>query len=94
MRLLTLLLALAFAAAGIVFGALNPQSARIDFYWFSLDGSLGAMLLIALLGGALLGGVAVLLGVVWPLRRKLRRLRRDAAQPASAPAAPAESEPA
>ena len=88
MRLFTLLLALAFAAAGIVFGALNPQAARIDVYWFSLDASLGAMLLLALLGGALLGGIAVLLGVVWPLRRRLRRAQRNSAQQAVAVAAP------
>jgi lipopolysaccharide assembly protein A len=94
MRLFTLLLALAFAAAGIVFGALNPQSARIDLYWFSLPGSLGAMLLLALLGGAVLGGLAVLLGVVWPLRRRLRRVQRDTAKPAVAVAPPLDSEPA
>ena len=94
MRLFTLLLALAFAAAGIVFGALNPQSARIDFYWFSSELSLGAMLLLALLGGALLGGIAVLIGVVWPLRRRLRRAQRETAQTPVAVVAPLDSEPA
>jgi putative membrane protein len=77
MRILFLFLALAFAAAGIVFGALNPQSARIDFYWFALDASLGAALLLAALAGAVLGGLAVLAGVAWPLRRRLRREQRQ-----------------
>jgi putative membrane protein len=89
MRLIYFLLASAFAAAGIVFGALNPQPAQIDFYWFTSGGPLGAVLLIAALAGAVGGGVAVLVGVAWPLRRRLRReLRQASARAAEAPTAP------
>jgi putative membrane protein len=80
MRLVFLFLALSCIAAGILFGALNPQPARVDFYWFALDGSLGLLLLGSALGGAILGGCAMLVGMVWPLQARLRRARRDAAR--------------
>jgi len=80
MRLVFLFLALLCVAAGILFGALNPQSARVDFYWFAFDGSLGAMLLIFAFAGAGFGGAALLIGVVWPLQSRLRRARREHAR--------------
>jgi putative membrane protein len=80
MRLVFLFLALTCIAAGILFGALNPHAARVDFYWFALDGSLGLLLLGSALGGAVLGGIAMLVGMVWPLQARLRRARRDAAR--------------
>ena len=77
MRLLFLLLSLLFIAAGIVFGALNADPARVDFYWFAFDASLGALLLLATFVGAICGGAALWIGKVWPLQRSLRRVRRD-----------------
>jgi uncharacterized integral membrane protein len=87
MRLFFLILALVFAAAGILFGALNPEPVRIDFYWFGIDASLGVLLLASALLGAILGGTALLVGVIWPLQAKLRRARRQTAAVA-APAPP------
>jgi putative membrane protein len=89
MRLLYLALAIAFAALGILFGALNPDAVSVDFYWHSVSISLGAALLLAAFVGALLGGLAMLLGVVWPLQARLRRTRRDQAKapPEAAPPA-------
>lgn len=80
MRLVFLFLALLCVAAGILFGALNPQSARVDFYWFAFEGSLGALLLIFAFAGAGFGGAALLVGVVWPLQSRLRRTRREHAR--------------
>lgn len=77
--LLQVLIALAFVAGGVLFGALNPQLVTLDFHLLRLDASLGVALLIALLLGALLGGAAVAVGVVWPLQRRLRKARREAA---------------
>lgn len=88
MRLVFLFFALIFVAAGILFGALNPQPARVDFYWFAFEGSLGALLLIFALIGAGFGGAALLVGVVWPLQGRLRRERRAHAHPARAEPAP------
>jgi uncharacterized integral membrane protein len=68
-------------AAGIVFGALNPHSVDIDFYWFSFSASLGSAFLLSALVGALLGGFAITLGIVWPLRRRLRRATRQVGKP-------------
>ena len=79
--LLQVLLALIFVAAGILFGALNPQAATIDFHVFQTTASLGVSLLTALLIGALLGGLAVTVGIVWPLRRRLRKAERTPARP-------------
>jgi lipopolysaccharide assembly protein A len=88
MRLFFLLLSLFCLGAGLLFGALNPQPARIDFYWFAFDGSLGVLLLLAALAGALAGGAAVVMGMVWPLQQRLRAARRANAsrEPATLPA--------
>ena len=76
------LLALAFAAAGVLFGAFNPDVVHVDFHVFRVSSSLGVALLAALFVGALLGGLAVTVGIVWPLRRRVRKLAREgAAQP-------------
>jgi uncharacterized integral membrane protein len=72
MRVLKALAALCFIALGIVFGALNRQHVRIDLALAQLDGRLGFILLAVLLLGALLGGIAVMAGVVWPMRRRQR----------------------
>lgn len=80
MRLLFLLISLLFVAAGLVFGALNAAPARIDFYWFALDASLGVLLLLAAFAGAIAGGVALWVGKIWPLQRALQRARREASR--------------
>ncbi|MBS0577430.1 MAG: DUF1049 domain-containing protein [Proteobacteria bacterium] len=76
---LQVLLALAFVAAGVLFGAFNPQPVIVDFHLFQWHAGLGVALLSALLLGAVLGGVAVSVGIVWPLRRRLRKLARASA---------------
>jgi uncharacterized integral membrane protein len=73
MRLLKTLIALMFVALGVVFGALNRQTVHIDLWHSAYDVRLGVTLIAVLLGGALLGGLVVTAGVVWPLRRRLRK---------------------
>ena len=86
MRLLQLLIAMLFIAAGVVVGALNPQSMTLDFYYRYVHVGVGVAMLTALLAGALLGGLAITIGVVWPLQRRLRRTQRDLpASPATIP---------
>ena len=79
MRVIKALLALCFVALGLIFGALNRQHVRIDLALGVVEGRLGLVLLTILLVGAFLGGLAVLAGVVWPMRRRLR----GAGEPAS-----------
>lgn len=71
--LLQLLIALAFVAGGVVFGAFNPQAVTLDFHLLQVHASLGVAILVALFVGALLGGIAVVVGLVWPLQRRLRK---------------------
>ena len=73
MRLLKTLVALMFVALGLVFGALNRQTVLIDLWQWTLEARLGLTLIGVLLLGALLGGLVVTAGVVWPLRRRLRQ---------------------
>jgi putative membrane protein len=89
MRPLRILVALVFAAAGLVLGALNPQRVTLDLGVAGLDASLGVMLLAALLLGALGAGLAMALGEVLPLRRQLQRART--AGSAAAPHLPPDS---
>ena len=73
MRLIKSLIALCFVMLGVVFGALNKQRVRVDLWFDSIDGHLGLVLLSVLVLGALIGGVVVTAGVVWPLRRRIHR---------------------
>ncbi|MFY2764907.1 lipopolysaccharide assembly protein LapA domain-containing protein [Arenimonas sp. MALMAid1274] len=73
MRLIKALLALLFIALGVLFGAMNRDPVRIELGFANLDTSLGISLLLAVLAGALLAGLVLTAGVIWPLRHRLRR---------------------
>jgi lipopolysaccharide assembly protein A len=73
MRLIRILVALACLAAGIIVGALNPQPVTIDFGLTRGSATLGITVLLSLLAGVLAGGLAVMVGVVLPLRQRLRK---------------------
>lgn len=73
MRLLRPLIALCCVAAGVAIGALNPQRVQLDLGFMTLPSTLGIAVLATLLVGAVLGGLALAVSVVLPLRRQLRR---------------------
>ncbi len=81
MRVIKSLLAMAFVLIGLVFGALNRQSVHVDVWLRGFEMRVGLLLLAVLLFGALLGGAAVTVGVVWPLRRRLHRKGDSASGP-------------
>ena len=85
MRVVWIVVALLFAAAGAVFGALNGGDVALDFYVVAVTVPKAAALLAALLAGWLIGGLILWLAVVMPLRRRLARQRRELAQRAAAP---------
>jgi uncharacterized integral membrane protein len=93
MRLgLIVFLVFVFAVAGASFGALNSQPIELDFYFGTLTLVKGGAVIGALLLGWMLGGLLVYIGLVLPLRRRLRiqarRLRKlEAAAPAETDAA-------
>jgi putative membrane protein len=77
MRLIRLLIALAFLALGVAVGVLNAQPVAVDFGLITLHASLGVCVLVALLSGLVVGGVVISAGVVLPLHRRLRVATRD-----------------
>jgi lipopolysaccharide assembly protein A len=81
MRLLRALVALFFVAAGIAVGALNPQAVVLDLGILHIRSSLGLVVLVTLLLGALLGGLAITLSAVLPLKQRLRAAQRAQAAP-------------
>lgn len=83
MRLLIVLLTLAFAIAGALFGALNSDWITLDFYLREISVPKGAGLLVAVLIGWLLGGIAVWFSRVPALKRELRRARQRSQLPPS-----------
>jgi len=93
MRLGLILLALLFAIAGAVFGALNGEHVVFDFYFSTLALPKGAALLCAVLLGWLFGGVVVYLGLVLRLRRRVRTLARELKRRDAQVAVPPESAP-
>ena len=82
MRLLFYVLAAACLLAGILFGALNAESAHVDLYFVQFDLMLGVALLLAMLVGALLSWLMLSLGVIWPLQRRLSKERKQSRQAA------------
>lgn len=78
MQLVRPVVALVCLASGAALGALNPEHVRIDFGAFELSTSLGVALIVALLAGVFLGGVALTASVILPLRRRLSRHVDDA----------------
>ncbi|MGN6153521.1 MAG: DUF1049 domain-containing protein [Lysobacteraceae bacterium] len=79
MRFLRALFALASLAAGVTLGVLNAGIVAVDLGVVRLQAGLGVILLCTLLAGVLLGGLAIVVSVVLPLRRAQR-----AATPAGA----------
>lgn len=79
MRALRILIAVLSIAAGVAIGALNPQSVTLDLGIVVLRSTLGVVLLATLLLGAIAGGAMLVVSVVLPLQRRLRRARQDAA---------------
>lgn len=84
MRILSLILTLSFLSLGLVFGALNGADVMLDFYRWEVELPLGVALLGAALLGALAAGILLWVSVIWPQRRKLAALRRQAVSTASA----------
>lgn len=81
MRLIRFLIAFACLVAGAAVGALNRDVVGIDFGAVVLSTSLGVALIVSLLLGVLLGGLALTAGVVLPLRRRLARHERKQSAP-------------
>lgn len=80
MRLLRFLIAIACLAVGAIVGALNRAPVVIDLGFTRMPTNLGVSLIVALLLGVLVGGLAISASVVLPLRRRLARAeRRDPA---------------
>lgn len=78
MRLIRLIAAFACVLLGAVVGALNTQPVLVDLGFATLRSSLGLAVLVPLLLGLLLGGTILAVGVVAPLRRRLRRAEQAA----------------
>ena len=75
MRVLRLLVACLFLAAGALLGALNPQPVSIDFGPASMHAGLGVSLLGALLVGVAACGLLLSALVIVPMKVRLRRLQ-------------------
>ena len=70
MRILRILIGILCLAAGVAVGALNPQAIELDLGLAVFRPTLGVALLATLLLGAILGGLAIMVSVVLPLRRR------------------------
>ena len=83
MRLVRLLAAFACLVLGAIVGALNTQRVVLDLGFAAVPTSLGLGILSALLLGVLVGGTILAIGVVAPMRRRLRRAEANARSPRS-----------
>jgi hypothetical protein len=75
MRVIKALAALCFVALGLAFGALNRERVHVDLAVGAFDMRLGFLILVVALVAACIGGLAVMAGVVWPMRRRARAAR-------------------
>ncbi len=82
MRFIRFLIAFACLAVGAIVGALNFQPAKIDFGIAIVPTTLGVALIVALLLGVIVGGLAVAASLVLPLRRRRAMVvrQRDASE--------------
>ena len=78
MTILRLLVLVAFLAAGLVVGSLNPQRIVLDFGIVEIVTTTGIAIMVSLLAGVLLGGGLVMATTVLPLHARLRRANRPA----------------
>jgi uncharacterized membrane protein len=79
MAIVRLLVLVAFLAAGLVVGSLNPQRIVLDFGIAGIATTSGIAIMVSLLAGVLLGGGIVVATSVLPLRARLRRATRASA---------------
>ena len=77
MRLIRLIIAVTCILLGAIVGALNTQPVLLDIGFASVRASLGLSVLVALLLGVVVGGGILAIGVVAPLRRRLRRAEQN-----------------
>ena len=77
MRLIAILFLLLFAAAGIVFGALNADLVPFDFGFARGSLPKGGAMLAFLLIGWVLGGITAWVGTSFAHQRKRRRALGD-----------------
>ena len=77
MRLLRLIAAFACIVLGAIVGALNTQRVVLDLGFATIPTSLGLGLLL----GVLVGGTILAVGVIAPMRRRLRRAEASARLP-------------
>ncbi|MHB8911310.1 MAG: LapA family protein [Lysobacter sp.] len=87
MRFIRFLIAFACLAVGAIVGALNRQSVAIDLGVGSAPTTLGVALILTLLIGVAIGGLAVTASLVLPLRRRLARAEHLRATPVPSPEA-------
>ncbi|MCL1527047.1 LapA family protein [Xanthomonas nasturtii] len=76
MKVLRLLVMLAFLLVGLIIGAVNSQDITLDFLFSSVHTSSGVAIIVALLVGVLIGAGMVLVSVVIPLYSKLRQANK------------------
>ena len=81
MRFIRFLIAVACLAAGAIVGALNVQTVHIDFGVGVVPATLGVVVILALLVGVAVGGLAVTASLVLPLRSRLARAERHRTVP-------------
>ncbi|ASL00794.1 lipopolysaccharide assembly protein LapA domain-containing protein [Xanthomonas axonopodis pv. cajani] len=79
MKVLRLLVMLAFLLVGLIIGAVNSQDVTLDFLFCSVHTSSGVAIIVALLVGVLIGAGMVLVSVVIPLYSKLRQANKAVA---------------
>jgi len=85
MRFIRFLIAFACLAVGAIVGALNVQTVHIDFGLGTFPATLGVVLIVALLIGVAVGGLAVTASLVLPLRRRLARSEKKRAMSVASP---------
>jgi uncharacterized integral membrane protein len=78
-RWLTIACLALVAVAAFAFSLMNRAVARLDLGTWTPELPLGVLVLLALLAGALLGGTVLYVGVILPLRMRLRRVQRELA---------------
>lgn len=77
MRVIRFLVAIVCLALGAILGALNRQPVSIDLGYGHIASNLGIVMLVCLVAGVVIGGLAISASLVLPLRRRLALARKQ-----------------
>lgn len=82
-KIISFILTVLFLILGVSLGVLNPQTVKIDLFWFQYDSALSVIMAAVFIVGMLVGSAVMLMQITrlkWRLTQKQRENKKQADQ--------------